>query len=99
MYLIVLDVDVKLVRHAKKSILDIGGGKNIMKTGNCMICNQIVYILNCHYQCNNCGYAMNWEEGQEVGQDDHKERENINVKVKEIPKKEFTNKEGIKQLL
>ena len=70
-----------------------------MKTGNCMICEGNVYILNCHYQCQNCGYTMDWEEGQEVGQVDHKERENINVKVKEIPKKEFTNKEGIKQLL
>ena len=58
MYLIVLDVDVKLVRHAKESILDIGGGKSVMKTGNCMICEGNVYILNCHYQCQNCGYTM-----------------------------------------
>ena len=70
-----------------------------MKTGNCMICEGNVYILNCHYQCQNCGYTMDWEEGQEVGQVDHKERERINVKSKKIPKKEFTNKEGIKQLL
>ena len=50
-----------------------------MKTGNCMICEGNVYILNCHYQCQNCGYTMDWEEGQEVGQVDHKEREKINV--------------------
>ena len=55
---IVLDADVKHVKNVKEYIQDIGGGKNNMKTGNCMICNSNVYILNCHYQCQNCGYTM-----------------------------------------
>ncbi len=29
-----------------------------MKIAKCMICNENVYILNCHYQCQNCGYTM-----------------------------------------
>jgi len=55
---IVWDVGVKLVKFAKESILDTGNGRKNMKIGNCMICNENVYILNCHYQCQNCGYTM-----------------------------------------
>jgi hypothetical protein len=58
MFLIVVDVDVMLAKPVKKSTLDTGGGKKNMKIGNCMICNENVYILNCHYQCQNCGYTM-----------------------------------------
>ena len=63
-----------------------------MKIGNCMICDQNVYILNCHYQCQNCGYTMDWEEGQDIGQVDQKERENVNAKVENISRKENTKK-------
>ena len=87
MYHIVQDVGVKAVKNAKESILDIGGGRKNMKIGNCMICNENVYILNCHYQCQNCGYVMNWEEGQENGQ------------VKKVSKKKGSEKTETTQLL
>lgn len=25
----------------------------------CMVCREDVYVVNCHYQCGNCGYAAN----------------------------------------
>ena len=65
-----------------------------MKIANCMICNENVYILNCHYQCQNCGYTMNWEEGQDIDQVDQNEREVVNVKVS---KEKDTKEKKIKQ--
>ena len=99
MYHIVQDADVKAVKNAKESTLDIGGGRKNMKIGNCMICNENVYILNCHYQCQNCGYAMNWEEGQDIGQVDQRERESINGQVKKVSRKKSSEKAETTQLL
>ena len=31
----------------------------------CMVCRDVVYVHNCHYQCNNCGFAANWDEGSD----------------------------------
>jgi len=70
-----------------------------MKTGNCMICNANVYILNCHYQCQNCGYTMNWEEGENVGQVDQKERENIDGEIKKVSRKKGSEETETTQLL
>ena len=32
---------------------------------NCMVCREVVYVHNCHYQCGNCGFAANWDEGSD----------------------------------
>ena len=32
---------------------------------NCMICGFEVAVLQCHYKCNNCGFAANWDEGSD----------------------------------
>lgn len=58
MLIIPWDVDARHVQCAKRSIKNTGGGKKTMKTGKCMMCNSNIYILNCNYQCQNCGYLM-----------------------------------------
>ena len=30
-----------------------------------MVCREVVYVHNCHYQCGNCGFAANWDEGSD----------------------------------
>ena len=60
-------------------------GEINMNQNKCFICGQIVAIINCHYNCHNCGFASNWDEGQVIDQFDlFKERENNNDTIKEI---------------
>ena len=33
--------------------------------GKCWICSGYVDVINCHYQCQNCGFAANWDEGSD----------------------------------
>ena len=30
-----------------------------------MVCGFDVSVINCHYICNNCGFAANWDEGSD----------------------------------
>ena len=31
----------------------------MIETRDCFACGQLVYVQDCHYQCNACGYAEN----------------------------------------
>ena len=67
--------------------------------GKCWICSGYVDVINCHYQCQNCGYLMDWDEGQVIDQVDQKERESINAQVKKVSKKKVSEKTETTQLL
>lgn len=30
-----------------------------------MVCGFDVAVINCHYNCTNCGFAANWDEGSD----------------------------------
>ena len=34
--------------------------------GQCEMCGMDVMIVMCHYMCTQCGYAVNWEDGQKI---------------------------------
>ena len=42
-----------------------------------MICGFEVAVLQCHYKCNNCGFAANWDEGTDPSSGYNKEDETI----------------------
>ena len=35
------------------------------KQAKCMVCGFDVAVINCHYQCTNCGFTANWDEGSD----------------------------------
>ena len=55
-----------------------------------MICGFEVAVLQCHYKCNNCGFAANWDEGSDPssGYDENDETLLINIIDKENDGKE-----------
>ena len=55
-----------------------------------MVCGFEVAVINCHYMCNNCGFAVNWDEGSNPSSGYDKNDKTLLINI--IDKKEENGK-------
>ena len=68
----------------------------MIETRDCFACGQLVYVHDCHYQCNTCGYAENW---QDISGRFSQKGKKIDVVKKEKSREEDKSRRVFKKLL
>lgn len=63
-----------------------------MKRAKCMVCGFDVAVINCHYNCSNCGFAASWEEGSDPSSGYDKKDETLLINILAKKKSLMTEK-------